>query len=135
MKSYTLLILAGIISFEFALTESALSAKNNEAGVPTIAITSIDVNDTTLKLSYDIRNESGKDVWILVGFGKTEVIAEVFMDTDDRTLLIRNRLDVAWRGGNGIPYGRCVLLRAGQTQRETVTLAIPVNPEYGFMDR
>jgi hypothetical protein len=74
-------------------------------------------------------------VWILVGFGKTEVIAEVFMDTDDRTLLIRNRLDVAWRGGNGIPYGRCVLLRAGQTQRETVTLAIPVNPEYGFMDR
>ncbi|MHC4683186.1 MAG: hypothetical protein ACYTEW_02610 [Planctomycetota bacterium] len=86
MKSYTLLILAGIISFEFALTESALSAKNNEAGVPTIAITSIDVNDTTLKLSYDIRNESGKDVWILVGFGKTEVIAEVFMDTDDRTL-------------------------------------------------
>ena len=33
MKSYTLLILAGTIFFEFALSESALAAKNNEAGV------------------------------------------------------------------------------------------------------
>ncbi len=111
------------------------TAANSKPGAPTMTITSVDVNDTILKLSYDIRNDSGKDVWILAGFGKTGVSAEVFMDTDDRTLLIRNRLDVAWRGGNGIPYGRCVLLRAGQTQRETVTLATPVNPDYGFMDR
>ena len=108
---------------------------NNKAQAPTMAITSIDVNDTTLKLSYDIRNGSGKDVWILAGFGKTGVSDEAFMDRDDRTLLIRRRLDVPSGRGNGIGYGRYVLLRAGQTERVSVTLATPVNPEYGFIDR
>jgi hypothetical protein len=111
------------------------AAVNNKVAPPTIAITSVDVNDTILKLSYDIRNDSGNDVWILVGFGKTGVSAEAFMDKDDRTVLIRRRLDVAFGGGGEIAYGRYVLLRAGQTQREAITLATPVNPEYGFVDR
>lgn len=111
------------------------AAANNKAAPPTIAITSVDVNDTILKLIYDIINDSGKDVWFLIGFGKTDVSAEVFMDRDDRTLLIRRRLDVPSGAGNGIGYGRYVLLRAGQIQREAITLATPVNRYLGFVDR
>jgi len=106
-----------------------------KTNAPTITVTKLDISDKTLSLSYEIRNDSEQDVWILVGFGKTGMSAEVFIDRDDRTLLIRERFDVPFGGGGEIAYGRYVLLSAGQSQTESVTLATPVNPEYGFVDR
>jgi hypothetical protein len=110
------------------------SGASKRAGAPTIAITGLDVSDKTLKLTYEIRNESEQDVWILVGFGKTGMSAEAFMDKDDRTILIRRRLDVAFGGGGEIAYGRYVLLRSGQTLTDLITMAIPIYPQYGFTD-
>jgi len=111
------------------------SGVKKKAGAPTIAVTGLDVSKKTLKLSYEIRNESEQDVWVLVGFGKSGASAEVFIDKDDRTILIRRRFDVPFSGGGGIAFGRYVLMRTGETQTELVSLTIPVHPEYGFASR
>jgi len=105
---------------------------NNKVGVPTITVTNLDITDKKLKLSYEIRNESKQDVWVLAGLGKYGMNTSAFMAQDDQTLLIRRRLDVPFKGGGEIAYGRYVLLRAGQTQSESVALNIPVYPEHGF---
>jgi hypothetical protein len=108
------------------------TAVNNKAQAPTIAVTNLDVTDKNLKLSYEIKNTSKHDIWILFGSGKTGVEAEVFMDKDDRTLLIRHRFDVPITVSVHNILGRYVLLRAGQTQTESVNLSIPVYPAYTF---
>jgi len=106
----------------------------NNAGAPIITITKIDTVDKSLELSYDIKNNSDQDVWILAGSGSTGVSAEAFMEKDNRTLLIRRRLDVPFGGGNGIPYFRYVLLRSGQTLTESVKSCLPFHTQYGFGD-
>jgi len=103
-----------------------------KSGGRTITVTRLDVSDNNLKLRYEIRNESEQDIWILVGFEESGASAELFMDRDDRTLLIRRRLDVPFSGGGNIVHGRYVLMRTGETQTESVKLDIPVYPEYGF---
>jgi hypothetical protein len=140
MKSYITIFIALLLCVK-ALTGVQAQSEDkvvidNNIGTPTIAVTNLDITDKTLKMVYEIRNDSKQDIWVLVGFGKSGANAELFMDKDDRTILIRRRFDVPSSGrGNGIGYGRYVLLRAGQTVREVITLATPVNPEYGFMDR
>ena len=106
---------------------------NGKAGTPTITITKLDMSDKTLNLSYEIRNESAQDIWILVGFEDRDAIAEIFMDKDNRTLLIRAKLDFPriYTSLENI-HGRYVLLPAGQTRMEAITLAIPVYPAYPF---
>jgi len=105
---------------------------NNKVGTPTITVINLDVNDKTLKLSYEIRNTSKQDVWILIGSGNISASTEVFMDKDDRTLLIREKFDVPISVSVHNIFGRYVLLRAGQTQTESVNLSIPVYPAYRF---
>jgi len=104
---------------------------DNNTGTPTIAVTNLDITDKNLKLSYDIRNESEQDVWILVGFEESGASVDLFLDKDDRTLLIRRRFDVPFSGGDIVP-GRYVLMRTGETQTESVTLAVPVYMEDDF---
>lgn len=139
MYRYKIIVIAMFLCIRPVMQTQANSEDkvvvNNKVGAPTITVTNLDINDKTLKLSYKIRNDSERNVWILVGFGKTGMSAEVFMDRDDRTLLIRERFDVPFGGGGEIAYGRYVLLSTGQNQTESVTLATPVNPEYGFVDR
>lgn len=108
------------------------SAIDIKSGGLTITVTRLDVSDNNLKLRYEIRNESEQDIWILVGFEESGASAELFMDRDERTLLIRRRLDVPFSGGGDIVHGRYILMRTGETQTESVKLAIPVYPEYGF---
>ena len=108
---------------------------NNKPGAPTITITRLDVNDTTLELSYEIENDSGQDVWILMALDRTGATTSVFMDEDDRTLLIRRRLDVPARPERAsFPTcnGRYLRLCAGRIQSESVSLAIPVHPKHGL---
>jgi hypothetical protein len=110
------------------------STIKKDASAPTITITKLNVTDKTLELRYEITNVSGQDAWILAGFGEADVSASVFMDEDDRTLLISRRLDVPASSIRGpFPFcdGRYVRLPAGQTQAESVSLVIPVLPEYG----
>lgn len=108
------------------------AAASQKVGAPTITVTKLNITDKTLKLTYDIRNASKQDIWILAGCSRLDASAEVFMDKDERTLLIRARFDVPTRTSSDNAYGRYVLLRPGQTRAESVTLAVPVYPEYAF---
>ena len=122
-----------ILSETYAEPESMADA-NTKIDTPTITVTKLDVNDKTLKLGYEIRNDTKRDFWILFGFKESGVSAELFMDKDDRTLLLRRRFDVPFSGGGNIVYGRYVLLCARQTWTESVSLPVPVYSEYEFFD-
>jgi len=127
-------IITAALSFCILLSIGVQAKSDDNSGVPTISITKLDIKNNSLELSYEIKNESVQDVWILAGFGRTGVSAEAFMSKDNRTLLIRRRLDVPFGGGDGIPYFRYVLLRAGKTLTESVKCSLPFHPQYGFGD-
>ena len=48
----------------FAQAESGDDPNNMEEKVVTIELTKLDVNETTLELSYKIKNNTDHDVWI-----------------------------------------------------------------------
>jgi len=63
-----------------------IQAKSDDnVGVPTISVIKLDISDKNLKLSYEIRNTTKQDIWILVGFGfpQSDTTFEVFMDVDN----------------------------------------------------
>ena len=116
-------------------TKADFLTDSKKVASPTISIIGLDVDSKTLKLSYRIRNDSQQDVWILAGFGKSDAIGELFMDKDDQTIVIRRRLYVPYAGGNGIVDGRYVLMRPGAEQNESLSIALPVYPEYVLASR
>jgi hypothetical protein len=67
----------------------AQAESDHKSSALRISITKLDVGDKTLKLSYELRNDSPEDVWILVGhhlLGEYVLNADVFMAEDNRTL-------------------------------------------------
>jgi hypothetical protein len=114
-----------------AKSQSSLGV-NEKGRLPIITLTHLDINDNALNLSYDIRNETKQHLWIFQGLGRTDVSADVLIDKYDRTLLIRSRLGVPIPGGVNVSAGRYVLMRAGETQKESLSLKIPFNIENGF---
>ena len=134
MKRYIGLILAltlCVFSPMFAQADSGDDPNKEEKKVVTIELTKLDVNDTTLELSYKIKNNTDHDVWICDdAYANTALLDfEVYLSEDEQTLLIRRRHDVptdmvwgAW------PYARYVLLRSGQDRTESLSLDVPVRP-------
>ncbi len=121
-----------IFSETQAQAESDAGA-NNKADAPTISVTNLNITDKNLKLSYEIRNTSKRDIWILVGIGgiyaSYDESAEAFLDEDGRTLLIRRRLDIPPNPRLPFPAydGRYVRMRPGQIQAESISLPIPIH--------
>ena len=118
------------ITLMLILTGTFLQAKskvdpNDRNKAPTITITNLDVNDTKLKFSYQIRNESGQDIWFLTGLGKTGAFSKAFMAEDYKTLLLRRWFGVPRHIHGNALYGRYVRLPDGQSQTESVSLYFP----------
>lgn len=97
-----------------------------DSGV-TIEITDLDVNDTSLALTYVIGNGSDREAWVCSKIGR--IPFEVFLTRDKETLVIRKRLDVPsntrWRKE---PVGTYVRLKPGDSLAESVQIALPVSP-------
>ncbi|HUU20629.1 MAG TPA: hypothetical protein VMW72_26010 [Sedimentisphaerales bacterium] len=110
----------------------AYSDTGMEEGNPKIVVSSLEVSENTLKLRYEIRNDSEDDVWILMGPGESGTNAEVFMTEDSQTLMIRERHDLPTSVLSNPFYGRYIHLRAGEIQTESISLTIPVKPKYGL---
>ena len=108
------------------------SSVASDARTLAIVPTKIRVNEKMLELCYEIRNGSARDVWILAGAGNSGVEASIFMDDDGRTLLVTERLDVPLRSFGDAFYGRYVRLPVGGVQSESIVIAIPVRPQYGW---
>jgi len=97
-----------------------------------IVVTSLEENNELFELSYEIRNDSPQDVWILAGYGAHDTSVEVFMHEDGRTLIVRRCLDLPYHSTFGNLNGRYILLRTGQVCNQSIILSIPVNPKYEF---
>ncbi len=136
IASLILTLILCVFSPKFAQAESGDDPNNVEEKVVTIELTKLDVNDTTLELSYKIKNNTDHDVWICddVAFNLASLDFEVYLSEDEQTLLIRRRLDVPTDGvwGN-IPRGHYVLLRSGQERTESLSLDVPVHPRRQFV--
>jgi hypothetical protein len=87
---------------------------------PTLLIKNLDINDKRLELSYEIVNNTNQEIWILFGPD------EIFLEQDNQTIVLRDRLDlrimVSIHNVNGI----YVLLKAGETRKESITIPLPV---------
>jgi hypothetical protein len=101
---------------------------NSPERIVTIELAKLDVNDSSLGLSYKIRNDSDHDVWVC-----TEVSSapfEVFVTQDKQTLLIRKQLDVpstaVWKRPPAA--GTYVRLSPGKAYPESLLLHLPVTP-------
>lgn len=111
-------------------------ADQNDVNSVTITLTHLDVNDTTLELSWKIKNPTDHDVWICdVVSVMTAMNFEVYLCEDGQSLMLRRRHDVPTIAYfPSLPYARYVLLRSGQERTESVSLAIPVGPRHLFED-
>ena len=104
---------------------------------PTIAVTSVDVNKSVFKLSYEIKNNCSQDVWICTSVG--ENIGndfEVYMDNDIQAIVVRRRMDVPKSVLYDVcPHGKYIRMRPGEKRIESVLLSLPVRLRFVYMDR
>jgi len=100
------------------------------AGVA-MEIAELDVNDSTLTLSYKIVNGTDRDAWVCSSVASFAPF-EVFLTSDKQTLLIRKRLDVPtasiWRPPG--PVGTYVRIAPGASLADSVQTAVPVSPRF-----
>jgi hypothetical protein len=130
MNRYTILItaLAVFILLTAPAGADAEPKDNGKADDMKLVVTSLDVNDTALKLICEIRNNCSQDVWICVSVNENAGFDfEAYADNDTQTLVIRRRLDVPstimW---DVSPYGKYIRLRPGEKRVESVSLSLPV---------
>ena len=72
--------------------EDAKGPDMSKNAAVTMEITKLEVNDSTLALSYNIRNGTDREAWVCSEVGS--IPFEAFLTSDKQTLLIRKRLDV-----------------------------------------
>ena len=99
---------------------------SRELGVPTIALTGLEVTDKTLELRYKIKNVSEHDIWILDEIDQQRNF-ESYLPEGVQTLLIRRRFDLLpLYGYRNPPIGCYVRLRAGEEWAEVLLFPLPV---------
>ena len=104
----------------------------DDTGAVTMKITEFDVNDSTLALSYTVRNGTNRDAWVCTSIGATRPL-EVFLARDGQTLLIRKRLDLhgpIWE--RGVPVGTYVRMAPGDSLADSIQMVLPVSPVFVF---
>ena len=103
------------------------AAASDKAGIPTIAVNKLDINDKALRLDYEIRNDSQQDVWLCDSVSERYNF-EVYLNEDPQTLVVRKRLDVPsssdWYRQ---PVGKYMRLRSGEKRVESLLLPVPVD--------
>lgn len=87
------------------------------------------ITEETLEVRYQIRNNSGRDIWVCDDINVTgQWHIETYLIPEEQTLVIRRRLDVPanvfWPAGT--PVGRYVRLPHGQVRQESLRCALPV---------
>jgi hypothetical protein len=114
------------------LPTSTQAKSEDNTNEPTIFVTKLDVTDKSLELSWEIRNDTKQDIWILTGLDRSGATISAFVAEDRQKLLMRRRLDLPWIGNTPFPAcnGRYVCLHAGQVLTESASLAIPVWPHH-----
>lgn len=107
---------------------------NKEIKDVAIILTNLNVNDTTLDLSYKIKNNTDHYIWICDSLNIIHgVDFEVYMAEDEQTLMVRRRLDVPTEVYfPAVPIGRYIRISPGQERTESLSLALPVHARRYF---
>ncbi|HEC04202.1 MAG TPA: hypothetical protein ENI81_11770 [Phycisphaerales bacterium] len=134
---------AAIVTLSFCLPPAMLtlaastadSISSQDAAAVRIEIAETRVTGRYFEIEYEIINDSEYDAWILTDISPTylgipqyarpRMDAEMFIGEDDRTLVIRRRLDAAERRLGREYAGRYVRLRAGRSQTEWIFFELP----------
>lgn len=104
-----------------------------------IVLTSFEINDKILRLSYQIENNSDSEVWICedIGFDRP-YNSEICFSENNQFITIRRRLDVFVPSGfvwARRPLGKYVRLCPGQKRHESVSVVVPLGGQYIFGPR
>jgi len=106
----------------------ATATSTDNSSIPTIFVTKFDISDKTLKLSYEIRNTTKQDIWICEDINVNRFThAEVYLDKDGQTLVVRRRLGVIQHIFTNQPNGLYVRLPANRNRPESLLLQLPVH--------
>ena len=104
------------------------STDPNDLGMVSIVLTKMDVNDTTLELSWKIKNNTDHDVWVC---DKYPMDFELFMEKDAKTLVLRRRYNLSKEGvlwEFPFPRFQYSRLRPDQEKVESFSLTVPITP-------
>ena len=132
MNKYTALFVCLLFYDLLALRLQAQTANNTMNGGKskafTLVVTGLVIDNKNMKVSYEIRNNSDKDIWICENISHAYDF-EVFLDEDNQTLVIRKRQDVPtsllW---DMPPLGKYARLEPEKKRIESIMLDVPVNP-------
>jgi hypothetical protein len=127
-------IITAALSICILLSIGAQVKSNDDASMPTISVTKLDINDKILMLNYEIQNTSKQDIWICEGINKGYRNFEVAMTKDSKTLLIHRQLNVPMFGFREQPFGQYILIRKNQSRKESLLLSLPIHPRRVFME-
>jgi hypothetical protein len=99
----------------------------------TLTATAPQITDTTLKMRFEIHNDSDQDIWICddISVLLKDYDVEAYLAEDRQTLLIRRRLDIdPCNSVQAPPHGRYVRLPPGQTRTESLFLSLPLESRF-----
>jgi len=109
------------------------SLKKELDGV-TITISDVNVTNETLKLSYQIKNDSMQDIWICMAVDSF-LGFDAFLEKDLQTIKLRIRHDVPKYVASSRSYkGHYVRLRSGDSWSELLSLPLPVQSPWVYGD-
>ncbi len=97
----------------------------NRASV-TVRQTGLTLDRDVFSLSYEVGNDSDRDIWLFAGWGGIGMYAEPFLDVDTRTLEVRGRFKIPVSGLGDLPLVRYVRLRSGERHVESISFNLPL---------
>jgi hypothetical protein len=96
----------------------------------TLELTKLEVTDSSLELSYRVRNSSNHEVWVCSDVGR--IPFELYLTHDRQTLLIRKHLSVpCYKIWHRPPApGKYVRLGAATAQSESLRIGLPAGGQF-----
>ena len=123
-----------MVQISYVQAQDPNDPNNPEQAAVKIVLTKFDVNDTRLELGWKITNNTDHNVWICDSLHQVQPsIFEMFLDKDNRTLLIRRRFNIQlieallWKYPPVL--SRYVRLLPGQEKAESQSFSLPVQPD------
>ena len=129
-KSTFMITVLSLSLFLAPRAQAQLKAQSvaQKTNAPTITVTKLDISDKTLKMIYEIRNDSEEDIWICEDINWNRATHfEVYLDEDTQALMIRRRFNVPLIPYVNQPIGRYVRLPTNESRTESILMPLPVH--------
>ena len=123
----TIILTVALLVCTLSETQAKSIASADKDDAPTIKIINLDIRNRILNLSYEISNNSKRDIWICDCIHEGYNF-EVYLEKESQVLTIRKRLGIlSYSDWLVQPFGKYIRLRQGEKKIESISLALPVN--------